>query len=58
MKTTLVVNGTIGREDFALFSIVDRLEEIRFLINEHFRVFAELRPKKRAKKRSKSDARE
>jgi hypothetical protein len=58
MKTTLVVNGTIGREDFALFSIVDRPEEIRFLINEHFRVFAELRPKKRAKKRSKSDARE
>jgi len=30
---------------------------VRFLINEHFRVFAELRPKKRAKKRSKSDAR-
>jgi len=30
---------TIGREDFALFSIVDKPEEIRFLINEHFRVF-------------------
>jgi hypothetical protein len=57
MKTTLVANGTIGREDFALFSIVDRPEEVRFLINEHFRVFAELRPKKRAKKRSKSFAR-
>ena len=47
MKNTLVANGTIGREDFALFSIVDKPEEIRFLINEHFRVFAEMRPQNR-----------
>jgi hypothetical protein len=43
-----VANGTIGREDFALFSIVDKPEEVRFLINEHFRVFAEMRPQNRA----------
>ena len=49
MKNTLVANGTIGREDFALFSIVDKPEEIRFLINEHFRVFAEMRPQGGAK---------
>ena len=46
MKNTLVPNGTIGREDFALFSIVDKPEEIRFLINEHFRVFGGMRPQK------------
>lgn len=45
MKNTLVTSGTIGREDFALFSIVDKPEEVRFLINEHYRVFFELRPK-------------
>jgi len=48
MKNTLVANGTIGREDFALFSIVDKPEDVRFLINEHFRVFAEMRPQNRA----------
>ncbi len=58
MKNTLVANGTIGKEDFALFSIVDSPEEIRFLINEHFRVFAEFMPKNRATKRSAGDARE
>lgn len=47
MKNTLVPNGTIGREDFALFSIVDKPEDVRFLINEHFRVFAEMRPQNR-----------
>ena len=47
MKNTLVSNGTIEREDFALFSIVDKPEEIRFLINEHFRVFGDIRPRKR-----------
>jgi uncharacterized protein (TIGR00730 family) len=39
MKNSLVPEGTISREDFALFSIVDTPEEVRFLINEHFRVF-------------------
>lgn len=58
MKNTLVANGTIGKEDFALFSIVDSPEEIRFLINEHFRVFAEFMPKNMATKRSAGDARE
>ena len=46
MKTTLVENGTIDRADFALFSIVDKPEDIRFLINEHFRVFGGMRPQK------------
>ena len=41
MKTTLVPAGTISKEDFALFSIVDSPGEVRFLINEHFRVFGE-----------------
>jgi len=58
MKTTLVTNGTISREDFALFSIVDRPEEIRFLINEHFRVFTEIRPKNGVKKQSGPESRE
>ncbi|NJD56802.1 MAG: TIGR00730 family Rossman fold protein [Nitrospirae bacterium] len=49
MKSTLVANGTIERADFALFSIVDKPEEIRFLINEHFRVFGGIRPQGGAK---------
>jgi hypothetical protein len=49
MKTTLVENGTIDRADFALFSIVDKPEDIRFLINEHFRVFGDIRPQGGAK---------
>ncbi len=49
MKNTLVTNGTIGREDFALFSLVDTPKEVRFLINEHYRVFGGLRPKARKK---------
>ena len=51
MKKTLIAQGTIEREDFAFFSLVDKPEEVRFLINEHFRVFADLRPKMRTKKR-------
>jgi len=54
MKKTLVPNGTIGREDFALFSLVDTPEEIRFLINEHYRVFGGVRPEKRRKNQVKS----
>lgn len=45
MKTTLVPNGAIGKEDFSFFSIVDTPEEVRFLINEHYRVSEGLRPK-------------
>jgi uncharacterized protein (TIGR00730 family) len=41
MKSTLVTRGTISPEDLALFSIVDTPEQVRFLINEHFRVFGE-----------------
>ena len=51
MKNTLVQNGTITPEDFALFSIVDTPEEVRFLINEHYRVFGGLRPKANSKKK-------
>ncbi|MBI5632136.1 MAG: TIGR00730 family Rossman fold protein [Nitrospirae bacterium] len=51
MKKTLIAQGTIEREDFALFSLVDKPEEVRFLINEHFRVFADIRPKMKTKKR-------
>lgn len=51
MKKTLIAQGTIERDDFALFSLVDKPEEVRFLINEHFRVFADLRPKMKTKKR-------
>jgi uncharacterized protein (TIGR00730 family) len=51
MKNTLVKNGTIAREDFALFSLVDTPEEVRFLINEHYRVFGGLRPKANSKKK-------
>lgn len=51
MKKSLIPNNTIGREDFALFSLVDKPEEVRFLINEHFRVFSDLRPKNKIKKR-------
>lgn len=45
MKDTLVPNSTIGREDFALFSLVDTPKEVRFLINEHCRAFCGIKPK-------------
>lgn len=45
MKNTPVRNGTIVPEDFSLFSLVDTPEEVRFLINEHYRVFGGVRPK-------------
>lgn len=45
MKTTLVTNGTINKEDFALFSLVDAPEEVRFLIKEHYRVFGRVMTK-------------
>jgi uncharacterized protein (TIGR00730 family) len=56
MKNTLVTNGTIGREDFGLFSIVDTAEEIRFLINEHYRVFGGVRPEKKRNNHTKAPA--
>jgi uncharacterized protein (TIGR00730 family) len=51
MKNTLIPNDTINREDFALFSLVDKPEDVRFLINEHFRVFAEMGPQNKLKRR-------
>jgi len=51
MKNTLVSNGTIAREDFSLFSLVDTPEEVSFLINEHYRVFGGLRPKANSRKK-------
>lgn len=54
MKNTLVPNGTIGREDFSLFSLVDTPEEIRFLINEHYRVFGGTKPERRRNRRAKA----
>jgi len=52
MKKTLIAEGTIERGDFALFSLVDKPEEVRFLINEHFRVFADTMPQMKRRKRS------
>ncbi len=51
MENTLVPHGTIGREDFALFSVVDKPEDVRFLINEHYRVFGGVKPTKRVRKK-------
>jgi uncharacterized protein (TIGR00730 family) len=51
MKNTLVRNATIAKEDFALFSVVDTPEEVRFLINEHYRVFGGERPIPRKKRK-------
>jgi uncharacterized protein (TIGR00730 family) len=53
MKNTLVPNGTIRKEDFALFSVVDTPEEVRFLINKHYRVFGEGKPEAARNKRKK-----
>ena len=53
MKNTLVPNGTIRKEDFALISLVDTPEEVCFLINEHYRVFGGVRPEPNRTKRNK-----
>jgi uncharacterized protein (TIGR00730 family) len=56
MKNTLVPAGTISEEDFAHFSIVDTPEEVRFLVNEHYRVFGdELIPERARRIRKKTD---
>ena len=39
MKNTLVPEGTISREDFALFSIVDSPMEVCELLREHYMAF-------------------
>jgi hypothetical protein len=53
MKKTLVPDATISKDDFALFSVVDTPEEVRFLINEHYRVFGGEKPIPRRKRRRK-----
>jgi len=53
MKNTLVPNGTIRNEDFALISLVDTPEEVCFLINEHYRVFGGVRPMPNKTKKKK-----
>jgi hypothetical protein len=53
MKNTLAPNGTIRKEDFGLISLVDTPEEVRFLINEHYRVFGGVRPEPNRTKRNK-----
>lgn len=54
MKNTLVSNGTVRKEDFALISLVDTPEEVCFLINEHYRVFGGVRPEPNRAKRKKN----
>ncbi len=56
MKNTLVPQGTIRREDFALFSVVDKPEEVRFLINEHFRVYGGEKPAPRNQRKKRVKA--
>lgn len=47
MKKTLVPQGTISKEDFAFFQIVDKPEDVVFLFKEHMRVMKELFPEER-----------
>lgn len=49
MRNTLVSNGTISKEDFALFQMVDSPKDVRFLINEHYRVFGGVKPRCKTK---------
>ncbi|MGD0886606.1 MAG: TIGR00730 family Rossman fold protein [Thermodesulfovibrionales bacterium] len=51
MKNTLMPNGAIGKEDVALFSLVDTPEEVRFLINEHYRIFGGIKPQPNSKRK-------
>jgi uncharacterized protein (TIGR00730 family) len=47
MKKTLVSEGTIAREDFAYFQLVDKPEDVVFLFKEHLRVMKEIFPEQR-----------
>lgn len=53
MKKTLVPHGTVSKEDFALFSIVDTPGEARLLINEHYRVFGGMMKQQPSPKKKK-----
>lgn len=53
MKNTLVPHGMIDRENLELFSLVDSPEDIRTLINKHYRASESVRPKGRIRKKAK-----
>ncbi|HWR59260.1 MAG TPA: TIGR00730 family Rossman fold protein [Thermodesulfovibrionales bacterium] len=53
MKNTPAPSGTIRKEDIELLSLVDTPEEVRSLINEHYRVFGGVRPEPNRTKRKK-----
>lgn len=50
MKNTLVPHGTIENADFSLLSLVDKPEEVPFLINEHYRVFSSIMPERKRRR--------
>lgn len=50
MKNSLVPLETISNGDFSLFSLVDTPEEVLFLINEHYRVFGSMMPKRKRRR--------
>ncbi len=54
-KDTLVTHGTIGREDFACFSLADTPDQVCFLINEHYRVLGPMMEKNGKKQGRKKD---
>lgn len=53
MKNTLVPHGMIDRENLELFSLVNTPEDIRTLINKHYRASESVRPKGRIRKKAK-----
>lgn len=42
MKSTLVAKGTIAKEDFSFISIVDKPEDVCYLLKEYFNINPEL----------------
>lgn len=42
IQKTLIPAGTISEDDFTLFSIVDKPEDVLFIIKEHYRVLGDL----------------
>lgn len=53
MENTLIPQGTISKEDLALFTIVDSPKDVQLFINEHCRVYCGIKPKGTLKKRTK-----
>lgn len=54
-SNTLVKNGTIAKEDFTCFSLVNTPDEVCFLINEHYRVMGPMMEKAGGKPKKKKD---